>query len=96
MNLLEQLGRVDSEKARTPKGKANLMAEKKRVVGEVKKMKSGGMAKMTKSEMASKMGTVKTAKPSMGSASKRADGVAMKGKTKGMMPKMMRKGGRAC
>jgi len=96
MNLLEQLGRVDSEKARTPRGKANLMAEKKRVVGEVKKMKSGGMAKMTKSEMASKMGMVKTAKPSMGSASKRADGVAMKGKTKGMMPKMMRKGGRAC
>jgi hypothetical protein len=96
MNLLEQLGRVDSEKARTPKGKANLMAEKKRVVGEVKKMKSGGMAKMTKSEMASKMGAVKTAKPSMGSASKRADGIAMKGKTKGMMPKMMRKGGRAC
>ena len=96
MNLLEQLGRVDSEKARTPKGKANLMAEKKRVVGEVKKMKSGGMSKMTKSEMASKMGAVKTAKPSMGSASKRADGIAMKGKTKGMMPKMMRKGGRAC
>ena len=31
---------------------------------------------------ASKMGKVKTAKPSMGSASKRADGVAVKGKTK--------------
>jgi hypothetical protein len=30
-----------------------------------------------------KMGTVKTAKPSMGSASKRADGIAVKGKTKG-------------
>jgi hypothetical protein len=30
---------------------------------------------------ASKMGTVKTAKPSMGSASKRADGVAVRGKT---------------
>jgi hypothetical protein len=29
-----------------------------------------------------KMGTVKTAKPSMGSASKRADGIAVKGKTK--------------
>ena len=34
---------------------------------------------------ASKMGTVKTAKPSMGSASKRADGVAVRGKTKGTM-----------
>jgi len=32
---------------------------------------------------ASKMGTVKTGKPAMGSASKRADGVAKKGKTKG-------------
>jgi hypothetical protein len=89
MNLLEQLGRVDSEKARTPKGKANLMAEKKRVVGDIKKMKSGGMAD-------SKMGKVKVGHPKMGSASKRADGIAMKGKTKGMMPKMMRKGGRAC
>jgi hypothetical protein len=34
---------------------------------------------------ASKMGKVKTAKPSMGSASKRADGIAVKGKTKGTM-----------
>lgn len=31
----------------------------------------------------SKMGGVKTAKPSMGSASKRADGIATKGKTRG-------------
>jgi hypothetical protein len=53
-------------------------------------LKKGGMAKLTKSEMASKMGKVKTSKPSMGSASKRADGVAMKGKTKGVM---MKKGG---
>ena len=44
----------------------------------VGKMKKGGMA-------ATKMGAVKTAKPAMGSASKRADGVATKGKTKGMM-----------
>jgi hypothetical protein len=49
----------------------------------------------------SKMGTVKTAKPSMGSASKRADGVAVKGKTKGTMmagggmAKMMAGGGKA-
>ena len=41
---------------------------------------------------ASKMGKVKTAKPKMGSASKRADGVAKKGKTKG---KMMAGGGMA-
>jgi hypothetical protein len=53
-------------------------------------LKKGGMAKLTKAEMPSKMGKVKTSKPSMGSASKRADGVAMKGKTKGVM---MKKGG---
>jgi hypothetical protein len=39
--------------------------------------KRGGSVK------ASKMGGVKTAKPSMGSASKRADGIAAKGKTRG-------------
>ena len=58
---------------------------------------------------ASKMGTVKTGKPAMGSASKRADGVAVKGKTKGTevsmggktgmkaggMAKMMASGGKA-
>jgi len=69
MNRLEELGRVDSEKASTAKGKKNLMAEKKRIVGEMKGMKKGGMA-------ASKMGAVKTAAPSR-------DGVAVKGKTKG-------------
>ena len=40
-------------------------------------MKSGGSVKP------SKMGGVKTAKPSFGSASSRADGVASKGKTRG-------------
>lgn len=39
MNRLEELGRVDSEKAKTAKGKKNLMAEKKRIVGELKKPK---------------------------------------------------------
>ena len=70
------------------------------------KMKRGGISKPmpTAKEMGtlnmkkggavpSKMGAVKTAKPSMGSASKRADGVAQKGKTKG---KMLNKGGMAC
>jgi rRNA maturation endonuclease Nob1 len=91
MNRLEEMGRLDSEKAYTSKGKKNLAAEKKRVVGEIKKAKSGGMMK---SEMPSKMGKVKTAKPKMGSASKRADGVATKGKTRGMQPKMMKSGGK--
>jgi hypothetical protein len=52
----------------------------------MKKMAKGGMAKMTKSEMPSKMGKVKT--------SPTRDGVAMKGKTKGKMV-AMKKGG-AC
>ena len=44
---------------------------------------------MMKAKMgASKMGKVATGKPAMGSASKRADGVAMKGKTKGTEIKM--------
>ena len=37
MNRLEELGRVDAEKARTRKGKKNLKAEKKRIVKEIKK-----------------------------------------------------------
>ena len=44
-------------------------------------MKRGGVVKSS----APKMGKVKTAKPSMGGASKRADGIAMKGKTRGKM-----------
>jgi hypothetical protein len=52
-------------------------------------MKEAGMKKMAKGGMAaSKMGAVKTAAPSR-------DGVAVKGKTKGTMVKMMR-GGKAC
>ena len=34
-NRLEELGRVDAEKAYTKKGKENLKAEKKRVVKEI-------------------------------------------------------------
>ena len=39
MNRLEELGRVDNEKAYTKKGKRNLKDEKKRLVSEVKKDK---------------------------------------------------------
>ena len=35
MNRLEELGRVDNEKAKTAKGKKNLAAEKKRIVKEL-------------------------------------------------------------
>ena len=43
MNRLEELGRVDSEKADTKKGKRNLKDEKKRIVRELRK--GGGIAK---------------------------------------------------
>ena len=36
MNRLEELGRVDAEKAYSRKGKRNLKAEKRRVVRELK------------------------------------------------------------
>ena len=42
MNRLEELGRVDAEKAYTRKGKRNLRSEKKRIVRELKS--SGGSA----------------------------------------------------
>jgi hypothetical protein len=52
-------------------------AQNKKAGGAVKKYAAGGSVK------ASGMGSVKTAKPSMGSASKRADGIAQRGKTRG-------------
>jgi hypothetical protein len=39
MNELEQLGRIDSYKGKSKKGKENLKAEKKRVIREIKKNK---------------------------------------------------------
>ena len=41
MNRLEELGRVDAEKAFTKKGARNLKDEKKRIVRELKKAKGG-------------------------------------------------------
>ena len=41
-NRLEELGRVDAERAFTRKGKRNLRDEKKRIVRE---LKGGGIAK---------------------------------------------------
>ncbi len=137
MNRLEELGRVDNEKAYTKKGKRNLKDEKKRVVDELK-MKKGGKVKgydeggkvtmtsmkkdkegramaknkkkMTKSQMADAAGRAMIGKPvgapkkarskkmmmggkvkgykkggAVGSASKRADGCATKGHTRGRM-----------
>ena len=41
MNRLEELGRVDAEKAKTMMGKRNLRDEKKRIVRELKKADGG-------------------------------------------------------
>lgn len=96
MNELEELGRVDAEKGYTKKGKRNLAAEKKRVVKEIKNKKAGGKVKGYKAGGATmkakgkKMmmgGKVKGYKKggAVGSASKRADGIARQGRTKGRM-----------
>jgi hypothetical protein len=98
MNRLEELGRVNAEKASTAKGKSNLNAEKKRVIGELK-MAKGGISTSLKAHAAApaskahagmktggmtKMGAVKT--------SSKPDGVISKGKTKGMQVAMKRGG----
>ena len=96
MNDLEELGRVDNEKGYTAKGKRNLAAEKRRVVKEIKNKKAGGKIKGYKAGGATmkakgkKMmmgGKVKKMKMGgkVSSASKRADGIAQKGHTRGRM-----------
>ena len=98
MNKLEELGRIDAEKAYTPKGKMNLAAEKKRVISSMKK---GGMAHsdiakdkpmMKKVAAEAVKGHEKrmhkmAAGGKVGQLSK-ADGCAVKGKSKGTMVKM--------
>jgi len=80
MNRLEELGRVDSEKAYTKKGKRNLKDEKKRVVDELK-MKKGGGVSMT-SMMKDKEGRAMAKNKKKMTKSQKADaaGRAMMGK----------------
>ncbi len=70
MNRLEELGRVDAEKAHTESGARNLRAEQRRVVDELT-AKGGGIAKRGKGIAYKKGGHVK----SMGIA-KRGRGIA--------------------
>jgi len=72
MNRLEELGRVDAERAHTGKGARNLAAEKRRIVGELKR-KGGGIAKRGKGMAYGHGGHVK----SMGQAN-RGGGIAIK------------------
>ena len=48
MNRLEELGRVDAEKAFTKRGSRNLRDEKRRIVSELKKAKGGKVLKKVK------------------------------------------------
>lgn len=96
MNRLEELGRVNAEKASTAKGKRNLSAEKSRIVKELEKHKSMPASKAHKglkmggSVAPSKMGKVKT--------NSRPDGIAERGLTKAKKPvmKTMARGGKTC
>ena len=71
-NRLEELGRVDAERAHTGRGARNLRDEKRRIVGELK-ARGGGIAKRGKGVALKNGGKVK----SMGIA-KRGGGIAKK------------------
>jgi hypothetical protein len=105
MNKLEEMGRLNAEKAYTSKGKKNLAAEKQRVIGDLKGMKKGGIATSLKAHAAApaskahgmkKGGSVGTTKMgAVRTASPSRDGVATQGKTRGTPIKMAR-GGKTC
>ena len=71
-NRLEELGRVDAEKAHTRRGADNLRAEQRRVVDELTS-RGGGIAKRGKGIALKKGGHVQ----SMGKAN-RGGGIAIK------------------
>ena len=70
MNRLEELGRVDAERAFTRRGRRNLIDEKRRIVSG---LRGGGIAKRGKGVALNKGGHVQ----SMGKAT-RGGGVAKK------------------
>ena len=72
MNRLEELGRVDAERAHTGRGARNLRDEKRRIVGELRR-RGGGIAKRGKGVALKKGGHV----PSMGKATT-GGGIAIK------------------
>ena len=98
MNRLEELGRVDAEKAYTSKGKRNLGAEKSRIVSE---LKDGGKVKDKTKPKKPLSGSMKKPKPGSQSyqflqtqkprptTSKRGGGLATRG-----MGAAMQNGGR--
>jgi len=97
MNKLEEMGRLNSEKAYTSKGKNNLAAEKQRVLGDIKGMKKGGIASSLKAHAAAPASKAHAGMKAGGLAAghKSANGIAKQGLTKGTQIKMAR-GGKAC
>jgi hypothetical protein len=86
MNELEELGRVDSEKGYTTKGKRNLRDEKKRVVREIKNKTAGGKVGYARGGMmADKEGRAMAAGKLKGSPAKMADARGRAMKTGGML-----------
>ena len=90
MNELEELGRVDSEKGYSAKGKRNLKDEKARVVREIKNKKAGGkVGYKAGGMMADKEGRAMAAGKLKGSPAKMADA---RGRAMGKAAKMKRQG----
>ena len=74
MNRLEELGRVDAERARTRRGARNLRDEKRRIIGE---LRGGGIAKRGKGIALKHGGSTNKHVKSMGKAN-RGGGAAIK------------------
>lgn len=93
MNELEELGRVDSEKGYSAKGKRNLKDEKARVVKEIKNKKAGGKVGYKAGGKVKKMGSGGITSMGLGLAPMAA--MAVKGKSKAAPvaedPKKMKK-----
>ena len=73
-NRLEELGRVDAERARTRRGARNLRDEKRRIIGE---LRGGGIAKRGKGIALQHGGSTNGHVKSMGKAT-RGGGAAIK------------------
>ena len=67
MNRLEELGRVDAERARTRRGRRNLIDEKRRIISG---LRGGGIAKRGKGVALKHGGSTKGHVQSMGKATR--------------------------
>ncbi len=91
MNRLEELGRVDAEKAKTRMGARNLKDEKKRIVRELKA--DGGKVKKSEHPLAGREGNVKHRLKSQKQYKAITDTKKYKDASYGEKNKMLAKGG---